>query len=288
MNRTTLPESKKVFKSLKYNIIVMLVVTIIFNNKLFSQENTTYSNLDNYYKWGIVVGSSVYDKAKIEKTFGDYTFTNRNPLSYNIGLEYDFYPSKKWSFVTGLWITKEPLYNIKYRIFQKDLYPHFTEDLVDYSMGYGIPTFSFPLLLRYNLKASQNIYFNFFSGLKAMYFPPGTSYYGVEISKEDFSDVREIFGLKMESQDFSFYGSFVIGAGASFARKKVLLKARAIYVMNFQNTINGEYQFGNMFSSPPARGTYELSGNYIGILLTANLKKSKNPLFVFKSHSKKE
>jgi hypothetical protein len=262
-------------------VIVMLFITMPLNNA-FSQESTTNSRFDNYYKWGIVLGPAIYDRATISQDYGSYTFKNRPIWSYDIGLEYDLYPDKKWSFTTGLWINKEPVYNIKYRILQKDLYSHFTEDLEDYAIGYAIHTFSVPMLLRFNLRASENIYLNFYSGLKAMYFPPGSSDYGLSISSLELKETREIFGLRMESQDFSYYGSFVIGAGATFLRKKVLLKAKVIYVMNFQNTVDGEYQFGNMFSSPPAHGTYNLTGNYLGFLLTANLKKSKNPLIKFK------
>jgi hypothetical protein len=46
--------------------------------------------------------------------------------------------------------------------------------------------------------------------------------------------------------------------------------------MNFQNTITGEYQFGNLFTSPPAGGDYELSGNYLGLLFSFNIAKKKD------------
>ncbi len=93
-----------------------------------------------------------------------------------------------------------------------------------------------------------------------MYFPHGGSEYTYAISDEQLSDYREIFGLKLESPGNSIQGGFVIGTGCSYALDKVLLKANLIYVMNFQNTITGEYQFGNLFSSPPTRGYYNLSG----------------------------
>jgi hypothetical protein len=46
--------------------------------------------------------------------------------------------------------------------------------------------------------------------------------------------------------------------------------------MNFQNTIEGEYQFGNLLISPPTRGDYRLSGNYVGLLFSASLAKRKS------------
>lgn len=82
--------------------------------------------------------------------------------------------------------------------------------------------------------------------------------------------------MKLESPKNSFLGSYVVGTGLYYIMGKFLLKANLIYVMNFQKTISGEYQFANLFSSPDTRGYYDLSGNYLGLLVSLGWKKLIN------------
>ncbi len=50
---------------------------------------------------GIIAGPVLYNKATITPQYGDYTFENKPILGFNAGIEYDFYPDAKWSFITG-------------------------------------------------------------------------------------------------------------------------------------------------------------------------------------------
>jgi hypothetical protein len=256
--------------------MVGVLLTIVLGSGVLAQGNSEYQALAKYRKWGIVAGPVFYNSAKIYPQYGDYTLENKPMWGFNAGFEYDFYPDRKWSFITGLLVAKEPVYNVHYRIYNKDLYTGYDGDLVDNYKSYAIVTFSAPLLVRLNLQAGNHTFLNFLTGLKVMYFPSGDAYYSYTISNEDNTESREVFGLNLHSQDFSFYGSFVIGTGISYTMRKVLLKTNIIYVMNFQNTIEGEYQFGNLLTSPPTRGDYELSGNYLGLLFSVSLAKSKD------------
>jgi len=260
------------------NTMVGIILTIVLLSEAQGQLNSQYPVLSRYRKWSIIAGPVFYNKARIYPQYGEYTFKNRPMWGFNAGFEYDFYPDRQWSFITGFLVAYEPIYNIKYRILKQDLYPQYTEDIVDKYKSYSFLSYSVPLLLRLNIQSGKNSFVNFLSGLKVMYFPKGDSYYGLLISNEDNTESREIFGLNLHSQDYKFYGSFIVGTGASFAMKKLLLKANLIYVINFTSTIEGEYQFNNLFTSPPARGNYKLSGNYLGLLISASLKKSKKKL----------
>lgn len=246
----------------------------------YSQEsvfqNQDYSQLEKYRKTGLMVGPMVYDKALIIPQYGDYTFENKPIPGLNFGFEYDFYPHKKWSLISGLYVNSEAVYNIRYRIFEKDLYPDWPEDLVDKAKAYAIKTFSVPLMLQLNLQTSEKSFINFRTGLKLMYFPAGEAGFGLSISDSALSDHREIFGLNLKSPDFPLYGSYVVGTGVSYAMKKALLKLNLIYVMNFQKTITGEYHFDNLMSSSPSRGYYELTGNYLALQFSIHFKKPKN------------
>jgi len=256
--------------------MVGLVLTIVFAPKTFGQTATEYYALKKYRKWGIVAGAILYNRAKLVPQYGEYTFENKPMWGFNAGFEYDFYPDKKWSFVTGFIVAIEPIYKLQYKFKKEDIYPHFTDDWIDSDKMYAMTSFSAPLLLRLNIQVSNKVFINFRTGLKAMYFPSGSASMSVTFHNEDDTESREMFGLRVESPNNSFQGSFVIGAGSSYASKRILLKANIIYVMNFQNAMEGDYLFDNMFVSPRSYGYYKLSGNYLGLLFSASLAKKKD------------
>jgi len=253
--------------------MVGLSLTIVLDSRGFAQKNIEYTNLSKYRNWSFVLGPVLYNKGKIYPEYGNYTFTNKPIPGYCFGFEYDLHPERKWSFSTGLSFSKEPVYNIHYIIYNEDLYPGSNGDLVDDSKMYSLVTFSVPLLFNMRLQSGDHFFINFLTGIKVMYFPAGDAYFGLEISDQATMETREIFGLNLHSQDFPLYGSYLIGTGVSYAMKKVYLKTNLIYVMNFQNTIEGKYQYDNLFVSPAAGGEYTLSGNYLGLLFSIGLKK---------------
>ncbi len=259
--------------------VKIAVLSIMFSIALlkmsFSQGQKEYSELYRYSKWSFTAGPVVYDKAKLTPQYGELTFENKPMMGFNAGVLYDFYPERKWSFQTGLLVAKEPIYSIVFKIDNKDLYPEYPGDLNNEAKMYSLNTFSIPLHIRLSLQTGKKSFASFLIGLKAMYFPYGGAEYTYAVSSEVLSDYREIFGLKLESPENSIQGSFTIGKGFSYTREKVLLKANFIYVMNFQNTISGEYQMANFFTSPDTRGYYNLSGNYLGLQFSVSLKKGK-------------
>ncbi len=260
------------------------ILVTAFLKTAYSQEQKSYYDLSKYSKWSLVAGPVLYNKAKLTPQYGDLTFENKPMLGFNAGILYDFNPDKKWSFQTGLIVAKEPIYSIRFKILNNDLPSYYQGDLTENYKSYALYTFSFPLLLRLNIQTGRKTFASFLTGLKAMYFPSGSSDYTYAISSMEHADYREIFGLKLESPENSIQGSFVIGSGLSYAMEKVLLKANLIYTMSFQNTISGEYQFANLFTSADTRGYYDLSGNYLGLLFSASLKKGslKNKMHIWK------
>jgi len=253
--------------------MVGILLAIVFHLSLVAQSNDEYPRLEKYRKWSVNFGPTLYKKAEIAPQYGEYSFTNKPIPSFTAGIEYDFYPERKWSVITGLLVAREPVYNISYTIFNKDLYPGSEGDLLNKAKAYSLMTFSAPLMLRLNIQSTSKTYLSFLTGLKVMYFPKGSASFAQLISYDDNSESLEIFGLNLHSQEFSFYGSSVIGTGFSIAMDKILLKTNLTYVINFQNTIEGEYQFGNLFESEPTRGSYELSGNYLSLSFSVSLKK---------------
>jgi hypothetical protein len=260
-------------KFFKISAVMGLILMAASLRTACSQEQKVYNELSKYSKWSIVAGPVLYDKAYLTPQYGEYTFENIPILGFNAGIEYDFYPEKKWAITTGLLVALEPVYSVKYRIYNNDLFPEYIGDLIDRAKMYSIVSFSSPVLLRLNIQSGNRTFNSFLIGFKAMFFPKGEAGFVHAVISEELSERREVFGLKLESPKNNFQGSFVVGTGFSYALEKVLLKANLIYVMNFQHTIYGEYQFANLFTSPDTRGYYDLTGNYLGLLFTVGLKK---------------
>lgn len=259
---------------------IMLLITVC-SSGVFAQRNRIYPSLSKYRKLSIVAGPVLYNRANIYPQYGDYTFENKPICGFNAGFEYDFYPDRKWSFVTGFIVAWEPVYSIKYKIKEEDIYAHFTEDWVDKAKMYAMPSLSVPLLMRLNIRVNKKMFAHFITGLKVMYFPHGSGSLKIVFHNEDDTESREVFYLSADSPDNAYQGSFVIGTGVSFTMDKVLLKSNLIYVMNFQNTMDGYYMWDNLLTSPPAGGDYQLSGNFVGLLFIATIanKKIKNQAF---------
>ena len=259
--------------------MIWLVLTIVNFTKGYGQTTQGFDKLGIYKKWGVVACPVLYNRAVLEPQYGTYTFKNKPIPSYVAGVEYDFFLAKKFSFVTGGLITLEPIYNIRYIIKKEDIYSNFNGD-TDNVKAYAMHSFSIPLYLRYRTQVTDNLFWNFITGFKAMYFPNGEAYMSIIYHNEDDTESREVFGLRVESSEDPFYGSFVVGTGASYTLKRILLSAKLIYVVNFKNLMEGEYLFDNMFVSPRSYGYYKLSGNYVGLLFSVNLPKRKKQKIV--------
>lgn len=257
-------------------MVGIVVSTIFINLPISAQFNKNYNIISKYHKWGIIAGPVLYKKAKLYPQFGNYSFDNKPIWGFNAGIEYDIAPERSWSFITGLILAYEPVYNLHYRIKKEDLYPVYTEDATGDVKMYANPSFSIPLLVRYNYLIRRNSFIYIVTGFKLMYFPNGEASLTLIFRNEDPSEAKEVFGLRLDSPDNSFQGSYVIGSGFAIALNNTFIKTTLLYVINFQNTIEGEYQFGNLAVSLPTRGDYKLSGNYLGLLFTVSFAKKKH------------
>ena len=254
-------------------LIVEIIITTITSIHFYGQSY--FEKLSNYKKWSIFLGPALYDKAKLEPQYGTYTFKNKPIPSYVVGIEYDFFPAKRWSFISGGFITLEPIYNIDLNIKKEDLYSNYESDITMSDKFYAMYSFSIPFLVRYRTQATDNLFLNLLTGFKAMYFPNGESYMDIIVHNEDDTESKEVFGLRVNSSDNPFYGSLVVGVGSSYILKNTLLSAKLIYVVNFKNLMEGEYLFDNMFVSPRSYGYYKLSGNHLAIWFSIGLRKKQ-------------
>lgn len=262
-------------KRILISLTVGMFINATLSSPLLAKGTEELPQAKEYSPWAFVAGPSLYSRAAISPRYGDYTFTNKPIPSYCFGVMYTFHPEQKWSFSTGLLVNNESTLNLSLRIKKMDLFPSSVEDLVYGDLIHVTYSISTPLLLEYNTRLGNKTRLTISTGLKAMFFAPHLVDYIYEINNAEMTESREVFGLRISSQDCFFHGSYVAAIGPSCSTSWGLLKVNLMYVINFQNTFEGEYQFANLLSSPDSRGYYKLSGNYIGLLFSVNLKKRK-------------
>lgn len=226
-----------------------------------------------YTRFGLTGGLSLFEKSKVSSVYGNYTLDNKTSVGVRLGLTYSFIQKEKWSLSTGfIWAT-EPDMKFEFTLKPEDVYPGYGED--PYLVKSQLSTFSVPINIAYDWMIKERLYVNFNCGVLASYLPQYYSDVTVAISKEDYTEYRDIFDLTTNQEGNRFRASMVFGIGLSFANEKVLSRINLVYVRNFNPNITGVYKFDNLLVSPPSGGNYELSGNYIAIMYSGNFLKWK-------------
>ncbi len=254
--------------------MVGLFLTIFFSNQIYSQDNNELKPLKKYHRFGWMIGPAIYNNAHINPQYGSATFKNYPILGFNAGFEYDFRPDKRWSIISGLTVANEPIYSFYVYFPKGDIFADYPD--VDHRLkGYANISFSVPLYISIKKRIWENAYAQLRTGIKIMYFPSGDAYTSIMFINQELGTSKEVWGIKASSQDFSYYGSYIIGGGVNWMFKRLLLKTNLIYFWNFTPTITGEYQFDHLLITEKSRGDYTLSGNYLALLITFHFKKRR-------------
>ena len=225
-----------------------------------------------YGKWAVTLKPLLYQKARINRDYGTKTLKSKSLYSANIGLEYIFTPTNTFSLRTGLNVGFEPGYHISYYMADMDIYPQYKGRHSTF-YGYTIESLSVPIMIEYKRRVGRNVFFNFSPGLRIMYYPPGGTVFSVTYHSKDRKNTRTVFDMSLLSPDVDFHYSVALSSGLYFLFEKLLLKVNLVYNNKFRYQLRGRYRFANMFVTPPSGGSYELSGDYIGLDLSFRLKK---------------
>lgn len=228
-----------------------------------------------YYKWGIVAGPLLYDRANLSNQYGSLSIENKPTVGYHVGLEYDFFPTKSLDFTTALIVATEPGFSYKFKIDSKDLlYSNDDLEVKEYN-SMSFTTLSMPFMIKTSIKLSNKTFLSLLAGIKvSLRLADGWLAASVDDNPLNATGTaKKVFKIEANSAPNQFFGSFIIGPEITHAFQKFLLKTKFIYVANYHDLLKGEYVFDNLLTSPQSGGTYNLSGNYIGILFTVNLKK---------------
>lgn len=253
------------------SLIFMLVTGSL---AIFSQNCSDFPELGRYHNFGISVGGRMYKKAEKIIQYGNYKSHPLNPITYSFGLDYEFFTSNKWSAKTGLICSKVPYENEDFIILQKDVYSGFERDIFNPIRSFSDLNLSIPLTIQYKLKLFNKNYISFNAGGIVMYLLPTD--YQCTVNALIYEDISaEVYESYLNSTGRYFHGGITTGCSYYLDLNKVLLEFKFTYVAMFQNLFEGEYQYGNLLVSPPTRGTFKISGDYLEFSVATHFLKKR-------------
>lgn len=255
-----------------------LVLTLIFFSIGLVAQNDRYSKLDDYKKYGWVIGISRYDKAINQLEFGTKEPINLNALSYKIGLNYTFNPDQKWTLISGALLTQDPVYSLNLQFDKAELNDDFIEPQILNSKRYSYieSSIEFPFIAQYQVPAFKNGFVHVNFGLKTKFI----SYVDKDPSTYHFGRSPEeiLFTIETQNTTNNWQSSFLLSTGVSLARKKYLLRADLSYTVNFQNVAEGTFNYSNLLVTSDSQGSYHNTGNHLSLLITIHFLKRKKKL----------
>lgn len=256
----------------------LILVLLIFITTILNAQTKQFEELGRYSRFGLLIGGDLYNKARLEPEYRDLTFKNLPIPSYSFGFEYDLFPRNRWSVITGLILPLEPMAHFEFSLDAEDISSSCDFDGRQSGYSYITSSISIPLFVSFKEKISDNIILELRAGINGKYYKSGSGEHEVEIIYDSIT--RIVFGLRMENpKENDLYGSFVFGGGLNFLTKWSMIKVNLVYNYSFQNIVEGEYLFDNLFVSKRIYGKYYLSGNYFGLNAVFHLKRG---LFNFK------
>lgn len=257
----------------KKTLIVILLLCIF--SVLYSQDKNIYKDLQNYGRFGFMLGPALYQKAEITPVFGEYTIESKMATSFNAGFIYDFHPDKLWSFQVGFYLGHEPADYTDVTIPANEI-SGYTEDNVFSNRIKGAYSWSIPMTLRIQKKLGNKLYGQLKGGLRLMSFQNGSASGSISYeTSEDYESSLPVYYSESRTPETNYYASLLLGGGISWASKWFLLRTDIMYVVNTQPILEGRYIFINMISEDSG-GEIKMSGNYFALWLTFHINRSKD------------
>ncbi len=242
---------------IKKSFLLLLIIT---NFHLFSQNDKINTELSKYSNFGFTFGGVLFDKAQIDFEQGTYPISSIPIPSFCFGFHYNLPIYGKWSIETGLLFVNEASLSIKYKFLEEDyFYLEQNEEVIFNTCEWFTP--SIPFSVKYKIKIGVKSYLDFKMGMKMMLLVPS----GNGLTNVMSMDTGYCSNLRISVS--SPYDCFVIGSlissiGYSLDLNKILLGFELSRTMNFHNTYSGGFRLYNLITNPDVYGYYNLSGNY--------------------------
>lgn len=252
------------------------IALILWTSSLFSQEEATDTNpfevFKEYKQWGLSLSPRLYAKAKTKVTNGIYDIDTKNSFGLGVGLDYVFYPSKRWSFRTGARINFFSPENFNVSIPSEELTPFsnqpINQDFRDFSI-----LFSAPIEVEWKHALSNKRFFSVRTGLEFFIYETFEASSGLLVDPNN-ANSNEMFFILNKSSKNSIHPYFKFSPSVYFIFNPFMLQTSVVYQKNLNTLEEGVFRFSNLAETNSGSGTYEVSGDFVGLELTFFLKKN--------------
>ncbi len=262
--------------------ILLIISCILLSGTINAQSE--FEQLKNYLPFGISVGVNrlsepeLYKSAKGIKPINAY-----NPI---IALEYELFPSKRFSYFLGANFSFVP--TERFDIYVENIDGLNYNLVMKYSLetDHSKPTLTIPVGASFKGRITNNFYYTVKAGVEVSFlFGDNEEEYTMSSINGDMTSLPDDW----DSIPKVYYGMFFdqsiaangfISAGLMYATKPLLIKADLIASFNLDNVISDYIRYGYFFIGSPynsvGSGYYYSDMSYIGLKLT----------FVPRKHSK--
>lgn len=241
---------------------VAFIATLFLGLVSFAQEKTTsnvkppFEVFNSYSNFGFSISPRVQFQSKSNNTLGSNPFVHNNSFAGGVGIHYIFKPENTWSYRIGLNYNyaTESNFNLK-------------DDPRNISFKSTFNAVSVPLEIEYKKQISKNFIWSVKTGVNIAFI-------------QDFDTAvidYEGFNLSYEPNSNLIYPNFIISTGTYFVFKPFILQTNIIFQKGIPTLNSGEYNVLNAQNLIESSGTYDMTGDYLGLEFIINFKKqSKN------------
>jgi len=209
-----------------------------------------------FTNYGVNLSPRMQFKATTNRTSGAIDFDQKNSFGYGMGLFYVLRPAHQFSYRFGVNINK--INQEKFSL-PKPL----ENDFVD-SFSRFILEVSVPLEVEYKTPLNEKLFFSLRGGFDVTFIG-------------DFSastSINNQLTVEYATSNSTIYPNLRLSPGVYFNLNKVMLQTSIVYQKMVPNFTKGTYIIENVPNQPNTEGTYKMSGDYIGLDLNIQFKKS--------------
>lgn len=254
----------------------ILVIALIQGfSSLFSQEaeleNKPFEVFNEYKQWGLTLSPRIYAKARTKIINGIYDIETNNSIGLSLGFDYTIFPTKQWSFRAGARVSFLSPENFNISLPAEELSPWrdqpFDEDLKDFEIF-----FSVPLEAEWKYPLAKNKFLSLRSGVEIMFYSDYEASVGLLVDPYN-DDSNEMFFILNKTSKHTILPFFKFSPGVYFILNPFILQTSLVYQKNLRTIHEGTFSFSNLAITNSGTGTYDFSGDFIGLELTLFLKK---------------
>lgn len=236
------------------------IVSVLFLSNSIAMAQTV--QVEHFQRLQPAISGALYLPAETFVFQGEKELVSLPNYGLQIGFEFDFWPAKRWSIISGFMLFRQPVHHSRFEFSAEELGPQEEEELIARERGTFPTSFKIPLNLRYQSKIGENSYLDFRVGTFFQWLPEANYEFDF-ISGPPEGPSRKLFQLQAGSRERYGQVGFTLSNGIILIKENHLMKLLAGFHFFGRDIFEGEYAFVNIPQS--SSGTYRMSGNHFSL-----------------------